>query len=73
MNKYQNSECKKIGWLHDYQIVEVQQKGVLERCSRCGDRQFFPHDTPNFKYLEYHIRSALQKNDKRYAKEYGAN
>ncbi len=31
---------------------------------------FFPHDTPNHKYLEYHVREALQVNDKLFLREY---
>jgi hypothetical protein len=31
---------------------------------------FFPHDTPNHKYLEYHVRQALQENDPLFAREY---
>lgn len=69
MNRYQKSECQG-GYLHDYLLVKEYRQGVLERCSRCGDSQFFEHDTPDWKYLEFHIRSALQRSDPRFSREY---
>lgn len=31
---------------------------------------FFPHNTPSHKYLEYHIRQALQASDPLFLHEY---
>lgn len=69
MSQYQKSECKN-GYLHRYVILENHKGGLVERCDRCGDKQYFPHDTPNWKYLEYHIRQALQVTDPRFLREY---
>ncbi len=69
MRRYQNSYCKN-GYLHDLILIKQTSTGVLERCSRCGFRKHFPHDTPNHIYLSFHIRSALQSNDPLFAREY---
>jgi hypothetical protein len=58
------------GYLHDYRINRSFVKGVEEICSRCKDRQFFRLDTPNIRYLERHIRQAIQSDDSRYLREY---
>ncbi len=57
--------------LHHYKIIRVINGGLHERCLHCGDHQFFPHNTPSWKYIEYHIREALQTNDPMYEIEYG--
>ena len=69
--RYQNSECD-IGnyWLHDYRQIDTTKTGIVERCTRCGKKQHFPHDIPNHVYLSHHIRSALQINDPLYEREY---
>lgn len=56
--------------LHNFSSLEQYKDGLVERCTRCGLKMFFPPDTPNHKYLEYHIRQALQPNDPRYHIEY---
>lgn len=68
-NHYQRSNCKE-GWLHKYVIISVVKGGLYERCERCGNKQYFPSNTPNWKYMEYHIRQALQPKDVQYAREY---
>lgn len=67
--RYLSSECLG-GYLHRYKILESLRGGLVERCELCGDKQFFPHDTPAHKYLEYHVRQALQVNDPRFLREY---
>jgi DNA-directed RNA polymerase subunit RPC12/RpoP len=69
MSRYLRSQCKS-GYLCKYKILESINGGLLERCERCGKKMFFPHDTPNHKYLEYHARQALQETDKLFAREY---
>ncbi len=69
MNHYQNSECKNH-YLHDYRQIQVSSKGVLEQCSRCKDRRFFPTNVPDDVYLSFHIRSALQPGDSLFEREY---
>jgi hypothetical protein len=70
--RYQNSECRG-GYLHKYRIINEYNGGLVERCERCGDKQFFPSNTPNYKYLSYHIRQALQVDDPRFLREYPNN
>lgn len=65
-----NSECRKPGWLHDFQITEEVEYGLIERCSRCGLGKLFRFDMPDRLYLSYHLRSALQPWQPRYDKEY---
>ncbi len=67
--RYQNSNCLN-GYLHDYRQVKPFPKGVLERCSRCKDQQFFPYNVANHVYLSYHLRQALQPNDPLFKREY---
>lgn len=67
-----NSECSG-GMLHDYEIKMYYPKGILEVCSRCKDKVFFPFDVPNHIYLSYHLRSSLQQWMPRYYKEYKKN
>lgn len=67
---WQKSKCLS-GWLHDFLIVGTNDKGVVERCSRCHMTKFFPHNVPNHVYLSYHLRSALQPSLSRFKKEYG--
>ena len=64
-----NSECC-CGFLHDYRIVKVTQSGIVERCLKCLDTQYFRTNLPSHIYLSYHIRSALQKYHPRFNKEY---
>ncbi len=63
------SECVG-GWMHRYEITRVFTHGVEERCRICKDKQFFNNDIPNYEYLAFHLRSALQSNNKRFNKEY---
>lgn len=65
-----NSDCSS-GMMHDYQIQEMYPKGLLEVCSRCKDKQFFPNNIPNHIYLSFHLRNSLQKWNPRFNKEYG--
>lgn len=65
-----NSECV-AGWMHDYEIIKEYKSGVLERCEKCKDQQFFNHSINNAIYLSYHLRMFLQPNNPRYQKEYG--
>lgn len=67
--KHKNSECH-YGHLHKFSIVYQNDTGVVERCDRCHKVKFFPHNVPNHVYLSYHMRSILQKDDPRFAREY---
>lgn len=67
--KYQRSECRG-GYLHKFRIISTPKGGLYERCERCGMGIFFDKETPNWKYLEYHIREALQDNDPRFTREW---
>ncbi len=68
-NKYQNSVCRR-GILHKFILIKNTPIGVCERCERCGIKKHFRNDMPNHIFLSWHIRSALQKNDKMFAREY---
>lgn len=67
--RYQNSVCRR-GWLHDLRQIKETKSGFLERCTRCGLQIHFPNNIPNHLYLSYHIRSALQKGEPLYEREY---
>ena len=67
--RYLKSECL-AGYLHKFSIIQELRGGLVERCERCGIKMFFPHNTPNWKYMETHVRQALQANDPRFKKEY---
>ena len=69
MGKYQNSVCLN-NYLHDYEQITTYPNGIYERCARCHDKQFFPWDVSNTKYISHHLRSAIQPTDERYAREY---
>ncbi len=56
--------------LHDFKIISSDNRGLVERCTRCGMKMHFPENTPNHKYMEYHVRQALQTSDPRYYVEY---
>lgn len=63
---YQDSFCDEdAGLLHNYRMLYQTQDGVVEKCvnAMCGDKQFYPHNTPNHVYLSSHLRMALQQND----------
>jgi hypothetical protein len=64
-----NSICRD-GSFHDYQIFKQFKDGVVEICSKCHDRKYFRNSIPNRIYLSYHLRSALQKYEPRFKKEY---
>lgn len=70
MDKYQQSSCKVRGWLHDYKILEEIRGGLKERCTRCGDIQFFLAGISNYKYLSFHIKQALQPHMPEFKHEY---
>jgi hypothetical protein len=70
--RYQDSICKG-GYLHDFKPVVITNIGFMERCTRCGEQIHFPIDTPNWKYLSYHIRSILRADDQLYNHEYPNN
>jgi hypothetical protein len=63
-----NSEC--VVGMHDYQIVKEIKGGLLERCTKCKDQQFFPEKVSNAVYLSYHLKQFLQPNSKRFKYEY---
>lgn len=65
----ENSKCI-LGFLHDYQIVKNLPKGVLERCAKCKDEQWFPNNIPNHIYLSFHKRLLLRIDNPRFKKEY---
>lgn len=67
------SECRIVGYLHDYRIIRTFPHGVIEGCIRCKDKIFFRNDVPNKIYLSYHIRSTLQRENPRFNKEYERN
>ena len=66
------NECYN-GYLHNYQLVKEYPTGLLERCEKCKDTQFFHQKIPNHIYLAFHQRQGLQKYDSRFQKEYGKN
>lgn len=68
--RYQNSWCKKAGFLHNFKPLQNTYKGILERCQRCGTKKHFPEGMSNAKYLSYHIREILRADDPMYRKEY---
>ena len=69
--RYQNSLCKRKGWLHKWEQLKLINGGSLERCERCGDKMWFPAARGyNTRYLSYHIRSILRADDPRFKKEY---
>lgn len=65
-----NSECEIPGFLHDYQITKTYPDGVVEVCTRCKDRHFFRNTVPNHVYLSFHMKLLIQKDDKRFTREY---
>jgi hypothetical protein len=67
--RYQNSVCRP-GHLHDFIPQGIVKEGLLERCTRCGKQMHFPFNVPNHIYLSFHIRSAIQRDDPLFAKEY---
>lgn len=66
---WQRSKCI-TGWLHDFRQVTSYKDGVIEMCDRCKKKKFFSNKVPNYYYLSYHLRSALQPTLKRFYKEY---
>ena len=64
-----NSLCCRGLWLHDYDITEMLDNGVIEVCKRCRKRIYFPNNTPNYQYLSHHLKQALQSNNIRYLRE----
>jgi len=67
-----NSLCQ-ANLFHDYQITKSFESGVVEMCSRCKHRVYFPNTVPNHIYLSFHLRSMLQPSDPRYKREYAPN
>lgn len=61
------------GYFHDYQIKRTFSQGVMEVCTRCKDTQYFRQGIPNYLYLQYHLRSTLQKNHPAFIREYKSN
>lgn len=68
--RYQNSWCRKSGFLHAFKPVANTPKGVIERCGRCGEKKHFPNGMNNATYLSYHIRDILRASDPMFRKEY---
>lgn len=66
-----NSECNG-GWMHRWIITKTYPTGVEERCLICKEKRFFHNKIPNFQYLSFHLRSALQKDNLRFYKEYAS-
>lgn len=66
-----NSECV-LGFFHDFKIMKEFPDGVVEVCRKCRLRKFFKHKGSNLHYLSYHLRQALQKDNRRFNKEYAA-
>lgn len=69
-NRYLRSRCKKGGWLHKFKVVDNFRGGLVERCERCGEKKFFPKDSPNIYYLQYHVREILKASDPLFKREY---
>lgn len=67
---YMNSKCLEGVWLHDYQIVKTYEQGVIEVCEHCKDRQYFPNNVSNRRYLAYHLKSSIQPGRKYFKKIY---
>ncbi len=67
--KEENSECV-AGFLHDFRFRRTVDNGVVEQCLKCKTVKFFHNKTPNYIYLSFHLRSALQRDHKRFNKEY---
>lgn len=64
------SLCSEGLWLHKYMTRQVVTEGVIEVCDRCGQIQAFSTNIPNYTYLAFHLRQALQPEDQRFNKEY---
>lgn len=61
------------GWLHAFNIVEGNEHGVNEACSRCGKNVFFKvmeGRADNQEYLKYHTRQALTPEHPSFYREY---
>ena len=67
--RYQKSVCRR-GILHKFVLIKNTDKGVLERCERCGMKMHFPNGMKNHLYLSWHIRSVLRADDSLFRKEY---
>jgi len=63
------SQCKN-SYLHRWEIVQVYQEGVRERCEICNKVKFFKTNIANKDYLGFHNRQALQPNNKLFTHEY---
>lgn len=56
-------------WLHDYNITEMLENGVIEVCSRCRKRKFFHNSITNYEYLSHHLKQAIQPTNIRFNRE----
>lgn len=70
---FADSQCRN-GWLHRFNIVQQLENGVVERCEICGIKvPFRIHEgrINNKQYLSFHLRNALPKEHRAFAREYG--
>ena len=69
---YIKSKCKGP-WLHRWKLLRATDQWQEEVCEICHDRLFTPSRQgriDNHKYLQTHLRSALQPYMPRFSKEY---
>jgi len=61
------------GYFHRWDIVGASSIGVLERCQICHKKKSYrivDGTINNKEYLSYHMRSALQKDHRKFEHEY---
>lgn len=71
-NMWGGSNCLD-SWLHRFQLIKPYEQGMLERCSICGQEEFFTvveGRIDNLEYLYYHARQALPKQHPYFKHEY---
>lgn len=58
--------------MHRWVLLNVKglHHGTLERCLVCKGARLSTHREPSWHYLQAHLRSALQREDPRFKKEY---
>jgi hypothetical protein len=73
-NHYQNSLCngglKGNYWLHEWEQISQDSRGVKEVCKKCKLVKFWKFNTPNYIFLSFHLKSALTRSDPLFAREW---
>lgn len=67
---WENSKCKRVGWLHNFRHYRTIGEWEIEKCERCQQLAVFSAKTPNHVYLSHHLRETLQRSNPRFKKEY---